>query len=238
MYDEDEKMTPEEHNQIVAEAHDRIKASNTTNIKYINISPTVEEFKEFADLLKGKIFQKIDLSLNDLTCAHMDSLQQIIINNPGLEEINLEANLLDDDAIVKLVENPEVAKRLSNIYIKFAINFYSDRGFFAAADCMSPSTVLMMNRVPGFKDKKAVDAHCKKLEDELRMQREAALRQSQLFQPEKLPHEKANEPDPSRKSTGTNSVSSSQDKLINSSNSSTPDSPSTPSNHSSEGLKK
>lgn len=236
--DDDEKMTPEEHNKIVADAYNRIKESNSRKIDYVNISPTVEQFKMLADLLKGKVFQRIDLSCNDLTSAYMESLQQIIINNPELKEISLEANRLDDDAIVKLVDNSEVAKRLSNIHIKFAIYFYSDKGFFAAAQCMSPSTVLMMNCVPGFKNKEAINAHCKMLEDELRKQREVALQTSQMFHPKKLPHENVDEQDASRRSTVTGSISSSQGKLTNSSNSSTPDSPGTPSNNSSTGFKK
>jgi hypothetical protein len=86
----------------------------------------------------------------------MESLQKIIMNNAKLKEISLEANQIDDNAIIKLLDKREVRQNLSNVYVRFAINPYSEKGLLEAAKYMSISTIGMMTSIPKIKDEALV----------------------------------------------------------------------------------
>jgi hypothetical protein len=152
MLDGDE-MTPEEHKQNVREAFNKISGSVTKKINCANLDLTSDEFKELVSILKDKEFETLDLRYNGIDISYIESLQNIIINNPQLKEIDLEGNNINDEAIIKLLDNAEVCKRLSNIYIKFFINPYGEKGLIAAGKYMSPHTIGMMTSSAQIKDK-------------------------------------------------------------------------------------
>ncbi len=152
----DEEFTPEMRQQNVVKAFEEIASSDDYRVDCRGLELTLEEFSELADILKNKRFTKIDLSLNRMNKNYMESLQKIIMNNAELEEISLEANQIDDEAITKLLDKKEVRQNLSNVYVRFAINPYSEKGLLEAAKYMSISTIAMMTSIPRVKDEALV----------------------------------------------------------------------------------
>jgi hypothetical protein len=158
MFDEDsdDEMTPEKRKKNVSDAFNKISSKETKLISCAGLQLTSEEFVELVNILKTKNFDTLDLRYNGINTSYIEALQNIIINNSQLKTINLEGNQIDDNAILKLLDNEAVRNRLPNIYIMFAINPYSDKGLIEAAKFMSPHTVGMMTSGAQLKDKELI----------------------------------------------------------------------------------
>jgi hypothetical protein len=156
--DSDDEMTPEQRKKNVSDAFNKIKDKETKSISCVGLQLTSGEFNELVDILKDKNFETLDLRYNGINSSYIESLQNIIINNSQLKKINLEGNKIDDDAILKLIDNKAVCERLPDIFIMFAVNPYTDKGLLAATKFMSPHTIGMMTSGAQLQDKALVSS--------------------------------------------------------------------------------
>jgi uncharacterized protein (UPF0216 family) len=158
MFDSDE-VSPEEHKQNVQKLFAQIIDKNDSKINCENYDLTSQELEELADILKEKKFTELNLSLNGINSDGMEALQIIILNNSHLKKIDLEANKIDDDAILKLIQNEEVRKRLPSIDLKLSMNPLRETGLKEGAKCMSVLTVASMTRGSYIKDEGLLDKY-------------------------------------------------------------------------------
>ncbi len=178
------KNTEKNRTELLINKLNHIKnVSESKCIECKNLGITEDEFKELAEILKTKKYQILDLSQNNtINEEYMETLQKIILNNPHLKEIKLDSNEIGNDAIIKLVSNPKIQERLPYITLSLTDNPYSDAGFFAATQHMSPSTIVGMNCKPYFFNKAAIDEHCDKLIEAIEAQKkEKAAKLSTLY---------------------------------------------------------
>jgi hypothetical protein len=155
------EMTSEEHKQLVQETFSRINTANASEIDCSGLDLTADELEELVDILKNKTVTSIDLSSNKLDITGMASLQKIIVDHPQITEIDLDGNRIDDNAIIKLLDNEKVCNALFKIDIKLAMNRFGDIGLREGAKFMSPTTIVMMTSSPMIEDQELANAYCR-----------------------------------------------------------------------------
>jgi uncharacterized protein (UPF0216 family) len=159
----------------------RIIDSNESKLDCENHGLTSEELEELADILKSKTFSELDLGYNEINAAGMEALQKIILSNPHLKIINLEANKIDDEAILKLIQNEEVRKRLPTMDIRLTMNPIRETGLIEGAKCMSVLTVTSMTRGTHIKDEDLLHKYRSTIANYLKSENKEDERQSIVF---------------------------------------------------------
>ena len=177
----EEEITPEQRKKTVEERFLQIRNADTSGIQCASLKMTPQELEALVDILKTKNFDSIDLRFNGINAVSIESIQKIILNNSSLKEINLEGNLIDDEAISKLLSNKEVCSRLSHINIKFALNRFTEAGLEEGAKYMSVLTVGTMTRNPGVRNSDIIHKYRTAVADQLKEESKDHRSQFRLF---------------------------------------------------------